>query len=99
MLLEYTKQHLQKRVPCALPAPREIVRRVLHQRREHVSTRWSEVGIIHRRHGDLQSRLQRVLTVLRVVEGALQVLQGRSDQEPSALLLGCSPGNRGQILE
>ena len=76
-----TLEHLDDPVRHALalgcPSGTQRVRRVLHDGRDHVPSRGSEGGIAHCRHGDLDGRSIRVLAVLAVIEGTLDVIERR----------------------
>ena len=78
----------RKRCLAGSPAALEIIGRVLHDRRQHVLARRREAAVMQRRHGDLEHRLRRAFAVLGRVEGLLDVLQVRRNEQPFAELRG-----------
>ena len=76
---------LSRSVSQSLPA--QLVRRVLHEARHDVLAGRRHVGVDDRLDGGVDERLLGVPAVLRGVEGALDVLDGRADVEEAAVVV------------
>ena len=91
---------VEERLPRRIrPAAVQRIRRVLHDRREHMLARGRERLVAETRKRDLEHRLGRTLAVLGRVEGALDVVLIAGDENPLAVLVLCQARNFGQAIE
>ena len=98
-LRELGDQPVGEAVPCLVPTRLQIVRRVVHDRGEHVLAAGRQAVVVQGRQGDLERWALGIFAVLGVVEGALQIVRAGGHQDPALEILGAQAAETGQAIE